>query len=152
MLNVVLSETTNTMSWLHPVLPWTDYFFTNNDEAERITHQADPVQQAEALRALGTKTAIVTLGKRGAILIGPEGRLRVGIYPVETVDATGTGDAFSAGFLYGVLQGESISRCLAMGTAMGASCVRSMGATTGVFNASELADFLRENPLEVEPV
>ncbi len=149
-LNVVLSETTDTTAWLHPVLPWTDYFFTNNDEAERITGQKSPVHQAEALRQLGTGTAIVTQGERGAILVNAETRLRAGIFPVETVDATGTGDAFSAGFLYGLLQGEPVNHCLTLGTAMGASCVRSMGATTGVFTASELEDFVKANRLEVE--
>lgn len=151
-LNVVLSETTDTMAWLHPVLPWTDYFFTNNDEAHRITHRAEPVNQAVALRELGAKTAIVTQGENGAVLIGPEARLQVGVYPVKTIDATGTGDAFSAGFLYGVLRNESVCRCLTLATAMGASCVRSMGATTGVFNSSELESFVDANPLEVKQI
>ena len=151
-LNVVLSETTDTMTWLNPVLPWTDYFFCNNDEARRITNQADPVRQAEALHSLGAKTVIVTQGEHGAILIGTGTRLRLGVYPVEPVDATGTGDAFSAGFLYGVLNGQPVSQSLKLGTAMGASCVRSMGATTGVFNFEELEAFVRANPLEVETI
>ena len=151
-LNVVLSETTDTMAWLHPVLPWTDYFFTNNDEAQRITHQTDPVKQAEALRELGTRTAIVTRGENGAVLVGPEARLQVAVYPVEPVDATGTGDAFSAGFLYGVLRNQSVGQCLTLATAMGASCVRSMGATTGVFNAAELESFVAASPLEVRQI
>ena len=149
-LNVVLSETTDTMAWLNPVLPWTDFFFTNNDEAERITHQTEPIEQAEALRSLGTRTAIVTQGERGAVLVGPDDRLKVGVYPVQTVDGTGSGDAFAAGFLYGVLQGKSVSQCLKFGTAMGASCVRSMGATTGVFDETELASFVRAHPILVE--
>lgn len=148
-LNVVFSETTDTMAWLHPVLPWTDYFFTNTDEAQRITSLTDPVKQAEALRELGTTTAIVTRGESGAVLMGPEARLRVGVYPVKPIDATGTGDAFSAGFLYGVLRHETVRRCLTFATAMGASCVRSMGATTGVFNAMELERFVEANPLDV---
>jgi len=151
-LNVVLSETTDTMAWLHPVLPWTDYFFTNNDEAYRITHQTDHVKQAEALRELGTRTAIVTRGENGAVLVGPEARLQVAVYPVETVDATGTGDAFSAGFLYGVLRNQSVGQCLTLATAMGASCVRSMGATTGVFNSTELESFVAASPLEVRQI
>jgi hypothetical protein len=33
---------------------------------------------------------------------------------------------------------------------MGASCVRSMGATTGVFNASELEEFVKTQPISIE--
>ena len=149
-LNVVLSDSTDTMAWLNPVLPWTDYFFCNNDEAERITGQTNTVKQAEALRDLGAKTAIVTQGERGSVLIGPSDRLHAGVFRVNTVDATGTGDAFSAGFLYGVLRGRTGADCLKLGAAMGASCVQSMGATTGVFNATELAEFVSANPLDIE--
>ena len=150
MLNVVLSETTDTIAWLHPVLPWTDFFFSNDDEAHRITHQTDSVSQAEALRSLGVRTAVVTSGDRGAVLISQDVRLRASVYPVTPIDGTGTGDAFAAGFLYGVRRNENVANCLRFGTALGASCVRSMGATTGVFNAIELAEFVRANPLSIE--
>jgi sugar/nucleoside kinase (ribokinase family) len=151
-LNVVLSEATDTMEWLNPVLPWTDLFCCNNDEAERITHQVETVRQAEALREIGAKTAIVTQGDRGSILVGPTARLRAGVYRVEPVDSTGTGDAFTSGFVYGLLRGDSVEQCLRLGSAMGASCVRSMGATTGVFNAQELAQFVQSNALSIDSI
>lgn len=150
MLNVVLSESTDTTAWLHPVLPWTDYFITNNDEARRITGQSDPIRQAESLRELGAKTAVVTQGEQGALLIGPNDRLRVGVYPVEAVDGTGTGDAFAAGYISGLLSGRTVRECLERGTAMGASCVQSMGATTGVFDAEQLDHFVATHSLPME--
>jgi len=36
---------------------------------------------------------------------------------------------------------------LAMGSALGASCVQALGATTGVFNREALTNFLSENEL-----
>lgn len=152
-LNVVISETTDTMAWLNPVLPWTDVFICNNDEAHRITQKTVPLEQAIALQNMGAKTSIVTQGEHGAVLIAPDGvQLRSGVYPVEPVDSTGTGDAFAAGYLYGVLRGESYATCLKLGTALGASCVRSVGATTGVFNAAELSDFVGSHTLSIEPI
>ena len=137
-------------AWLNPVLPWTDYFFCNNDEAERITGQSGAIEQAKALKELGVKTAIVTQGAQGAILVGDAMKLRSGVYPVQPVDGTGTGDAFASGFLYGLLRGKDLRECLKLGTAMGASCVQSMGATTGVFREQELLDHVRTNTLHVE--
>jgi sugar/nucleoside kinase (ribokinase family) len=150
MLNVVLSETTDTTAWMEPVLPWTDYFFTNDDEAARITGQSDPIEQAQALRTMGVMTAVVTRGAKGAVLVSPDARLRSGVYPVRPVDSTGTGDAFAAGFLYGLLRGQSVDQCLKLGSAMGASCVRSVGATTGVFHANELEEFVRTQSMLIE--
>ncbi len=151
-LNVVLSESTDTVEWLNPVLPLTDFFLCNNDEAARITRQTDPFQQAIALRAIGVGISVVTQGEKGAVLISDSERLHSGIYPVKAVDGTGTGDAFAAGFLYGVLKGNDLQECLRLGTAMGASCVRSMGATTGVFHADELVEFVRSRSLPIETI
>jgi sugar/nucleoside kinase (ribokinase family) len=92
----------------------------------------------------------VTCGSRGAVLASPTQRIQSGIYPVEPIDSTGTGDAFVSGFVLGLLNGFPIERCLQYGTAMGASCVRSMGATKGVFNARELADYVDSHPLTIE--
>ena len=76
--------------------------------------------------------------------------LTAAAYPVDCVDGTGGGDAFVAGYLYGLLQAASIGDCLAYGSAMGASCVRSMGATTGVYNRAELERFVRDHPLPIQ--
>lgn len=150
--NVVVPENADVTAWINPLLPWTDYFFCNDDEGKRITGESDPVRQAESLRNLGAKTSIVTCGERGSVLIGPNDRLKADVYRVQPLDPTGTGDAFASGFLFGLLRGESIGQCLKLGTALGASCVRSMGATTGVFNTSELADFVRANGLAIQSI
>jgi len=66
---------------------------------------------------------------------------------MEFVDGTGSGDAFAAGFILGLLQGVSMRRCVELGSALGASCVRKTGATAGVFTRFELEQFLSENKL-----
>ena len=68
---------------------------------------------------------------------------------VEFVDGTGSGDAFVSGYIHGLLHGESVPRCLELGSALGASCVQAVGATTSVFRAAELANFVREHPLDL---
>lgn len=146
-LDVVLPEQGDFWSQLEPVLPFTDFFFPNNDEAARITGIRDPLLQAEQFVRTGCRTAVVTCGSAGTILVNPEGKWRIGIHAVEAVDPTGTGDAFVAGFLYAHLHGHPPLKCLEYGAAMGASCVRTLGATTGVFRADELEAFVAGNRL-----
>ena len=148
-LDVVLPETGSLAGWIEAVAPWTDYFFPNNDEAERLCGETDPVRQARHFRDLGVREVVITCGSRGSLLLGPNGQLELGIYPVEAMDATGTGDAFVSGFVFGLLRGASTAECLRLGTAMGASCVRSMGATTGVFSARELLAYVETHLLPV---
>ena len=150
-LDVVLPDHGDFLAWIEAVLPWTDYFFPNNDEAALLLRgEADPKIQVQRFRAMGANTVVITCGSHGAIFASPDKQLKSEIYRVEPVDATGTGDAFVSGFVFGLLRSESAERCLQLGTAMGASCVRSMGATTGVFNARELLDYVEKSPLKIE--
>jgi sugar/nucleoside kinase (ribokinase family) len=84
------------------------------------------------------------------VLVGEGVRLRAEAYRVPFVDGTGGGDAFAAGYIAGLLRGLDAAGCLQMASAVGASCVRAIGTTTGVFTKAELEAFLRENTLKVE--
>lgn len=150
-LDVVLPESGNhLLDWISQVLPWTDYFFPNNDESTQLLQgESDPQHQVSRFRELGAKTVVITCGSQGAILASPTARLKSDVYPVTPVDATGTGDAFVSGYVYGILNHAPPEKCLALGTAMGASCVRCMGATTGVFDLPELHQFIARQSLVV---
>jgi sugar/nucleoside kinase (ribokinase family) len=137
---------------LEPVLPHVDVFLPNNHEAELITGLTDPVRQAEVFHRLGAQTAIVTLGDTGSVLVTDGLRVRAGTFSVPFVDATGGGDAFAAGYIDGLLRGQGPEECLRRASAVGASCVRAIGTTTGVFTAAECEDFLARHPLKVERV
>ena len=90
---------------------------------------------------------VVTCGSEGAVLVGESGRWQAGVYPVSFVDGSGCGDAFTAGYIYGLLQGLDARDCLRWGSALGASCVRAIGTTQGVFTSDETEAFLNQHEL-----
>jgi len=137
---------------LEPVLPLTDLFLPNRDESEMITGLSSPVEQARRFRDQGAGCAVVTCGSQGVVLADERRIVRAAAYDVPQIDATGGGDAFVAGYLYGRLQGRSADDCLKLGSALGASCVQSPGATTGVFRAPELEAFVAARPFHISPV
>ena len=149
-LDVVVAEQ-DVGRMLQFVLPLTDLFLPNTDEARFITGRADPLEQARCFRNGGAGTVIITGGRAGAWLVDRAGALHIPAHDVVQVDPTGGGDAFVAGYLYGLLQPAPVEDCLRYGSALGASCVRSAGATTGVIRAAELAEFVQTNRLSVEP-
>jgi sugar/nucleoside kinase (ribokinase family) len=151
-LDVVTPGPADYLPRLTPVLPQVDVFLPNNHEAELILGETDPLRQAERFHALGARTAIVTLGGGGSVLVGGGARLRAGAFAVPVVDATGGGDAFAAGYIAGMLRGLDAEGCLRVASAVGASCVRAIGTTTGVFTRAECEAFLQENPLHLERV
>ncbi len=151
-LDVVIPDPTNTWPALETVLPQTDVFLPNFDEAVLLTNLHDPIAQARKFRDAGAETVVITCGGSGAILHAGDNIWKSGIFPVDYVDGTGSGDAFAAGYIVGLLEGASPPRCLEIGSALGASCVRFPGATTGVFNRLELEEFLAKQRLEISSV
>ena len=135
---------------LAPVLPHTDVFLPNTDEAATITGLAAPAEQALRFHEAGAGTVVITCGGQGSLLVSAGERLRAGVYPVAFRGGTGSGDAFVAGYISGLLRGESTEGCLRWGTAVGASCVRSISATDSVFTRSEAEAFLSRERLAVE--
>ena len=151
-LDVVLYGDTDYWGRLEKILPETDFFMPNDDEAALITGLDNPIAQAERFCEAGAKNVVITCGSEGSYLIGEEGRLKSGIYPTEFVGGTGSGDAFDAGFIAGLLAGEDMAGCLRWGSALGASCVRSITATESVFTRPEAEAFMKQHELKVETV
>jgi sugar/nucleoside kinase (ribokinase family) len=137
---------------LEQLLPHVDVFLPNHHEGTVITGETDPIRQAEFFHRLGCGTAIITMGSDGAVLVQPNRRLRCGVYTVPFVDASGGGDAFDAGYIYGLLRGLDPEDCLRVASALGASCVRAIGTTPGVFTRPECEQFLGEQSLSIEAV
>jgi len=149
-LDVVVPGPGDYLPRLAPLLPQVDVFLPNDHEAALITGEKEPLRQAERFRELGAGTVIVTQGERGSVLVGPEVRLRAEAYQVPFVDGSGGGDAFAAGYMAGMLRGLGADECLCLASAVGASCVRAIGTTTGVFTRAECDAFLAANPLHIE--
>jgi fructokinase len=72
-----------------------------------------PEEYIQLFHDLGPETVVFTLGKDGSML-SHRGVLlgRLPARPVQVKDATGAGDAFWAGFLTALLDGNSLERCL----------------------------------------
>jgi len=149
-VDVVLPGPGDYWPQLRPILPHTDVFLPNSDEAAIITGQQDPWRQAEAFRQAGAHTVVITCGGEGSVLVAPGLRLQAGTFPTTYLGGTGAGDAFDAGYIVGLLSGQGPEHCLAWGSALGASCVRGIGATETVFTRAEAEAFLQANRLPIQ--
>ncbi|HEV2494091.1 MAG TPA: PfkB family carbohydrate kinase, partial [Terriglobia bacterium] len=148
---VIGAGTPASLASVEPVLPFTDLFLPNNDEAQMLTGRDDPSSQAEILARLNPGCTIaITLGRRGALVRSKDGVFRASAYAVESIDESGAGDAFTAGFITGLLQNWPIEQTLRLASAVGASCTRALGCTDGVFRFDEALDFVAGHPLEIE--
>ena len=115
-----------------PALPHCDLVTPGLAEALAITGEREAATAAARLRQLGAATVAITLGPDGCLVAGAGFEGRVPGYEVETVDGTGAGDAFAAGFLYGRLGGWPLERCARFANAAGALATTAVGAFEGV--------------------
>lgn len=151
-LDVVVPGPGAHLAQLSGLLPHVDVFLPNNHEAELLSGESEPLRQAEFFQRLGADTVVITLGSEGSVLVRKNLRLRAGVFPVNYVDGSGGGDAFDAGYIYGLLHRLPPEECLRVASALGASCVRAIGTTPGVFTQAECEQFLKENQLKIEKV
>jgi fructokinase len=94
---------------------------------------------------LGPRTVVLTMGKEGS-LISEDGRLlgHLPTRPVEVVDATGAGDAFWAGFLVALLDGNPLPRCLLFSREVAERKLRTVGPLPANVDRQRLYDRLPE--------
>jgi len=115
---------------LQDVLTQTDVFLPNEVELEAITKQSSV---PEALGSLenGRTLTIAKLGARGAVAHAAGELHAAPAFCVDTIETTGAGDSFNAGFLHAWLCGDGLDAALKMGCACGALSTRAVGGTAG---------------------
>jgi sugar/nucleoside kinase (ribokinase family) len=143
-------------SWafLRQALPWTDIFHCNADEAGSFVGEREPVRAAAAIRRLGAKTVLVTLGGEGSVAAVAGSVIRLPAFAVRVVDPTGAGDAFSAGVILNVhrlirrgrtaagLAAADWRGILLYASACGAVCATGVGTTAAV-QAAKVAALIK---------
>jgi sugar/nucleoside kinase (ribokinase family) len=149
-VDVVVPRQARSMTSLDYLLPHIDYFLPNIDEAHAFTGLRDPFDQIAALQSKGAHTVIVTGGAAGSSAGDGTGRWQAGAYRLDTVDPSGSGDAFAAGVITGIVRGWPVPDMLRFGAALGASAARAIGTTAGVFRSDEAAAFVAAHPFEVK--
>jgi sugar/nucleoside kinase (ribokinase family) len=131
------------MQLIGSVLPETDFFCPSIHEARAmlgLSESATPLELATALFAAGVREIVaLKMGEYGSFVMDKNGEHHsVGIANVPSIDGTGSGDAFIAGFLAARLKGLNLLEAAKCGNAAGAMCVRAVGAMTGITDWQEL--------------
>lgn len=97
----------------------------------------------QKILASGVKTLVVKRGKDGASVFQPgKDELKVPGFPVEVLNVLGAGDAFCAGFSYGLLNGWDLYKSVRMGNACGAIIVTRQGCANFMPDYQQVIEFI----------
>lgn len=130
-----------------------DLVVPNEFEAGLITGieqntDADARAAIKALKEMGCKNAIITLGGSGSAYgVGDDVHF-AGIYKVKRVDTTAAGDSFIGGICAKLCEGADLDSAVAYASAVSAIAVSRAGASVSIPLASEVQDFLKDHTIE----
>lgn len=126
-----------------------DILVVNETEAEIISGEKinDIGEEAmvDKLLALGAKTVVLTLGKKGCFLKNEHEFYMAPAFHVKALDTTAAGDTFCGALAAGLSRGYSWKEALKFATAAAAICVTRMGAQPSIPTEKEIHEFLSTN-------
>jgi len=122
---------------LKPLIERCMVFFPNEHEL-RLLSGKDYREGAETLLKEGVRIVAVKLGAQGCYVTDGEENHLIEPFKVEVADSTGAGDAFCAGFLYGMINNKTLRECGVLGNFVASRTLTRMGARNGLPRKDDL--------------
>jgi len=142
---IVSADIDNVYGGLPELLPFIDVMIGSKEFPRRVTGIDDKrAALIELQKRYGCAITGMTIGTAGAIVYCDGEFIESTGFeaPGGCKDTTGAGDAFHAGFLYGMLRGDDIETSLRFGNAVAAMKCSALGARTALPTEEQLQKFL----------
>ncbi|GAF04437.1 adenosine kinase [Saccharicrinis fermentans] len=107
------------------VAKYVDIHFANEEEAKAFTNKTH--QEALDEMAKDCNIAVLKLGKNGSLIKQAETTFEVGVIPAKSIDTTGAGDLYAAGFLYGLVNLMPLDKCGEIGALLSGNVIEVVG-------------------------
>ena len=121
--NVVESN----QAFLHDIVgKYVDIVFANETESKSFTKLDDPRAALDEIAKM-CDIAVVKVGKDGSMIKSGDEYHFIEAWPADTIDATGAGDTYAAGFLYAHSLGMPLRVCGEVGSIIAAKVVEVIG-------------------------
>lgn len=120
------------LSAIEPIIQNSFVMMPNALELELITGEREIPKGAQVLIDMGVEIVAVKMGDKGCYVSNGEEKMTLQPYKVPAVDTTGAGDAFDAGFLYGLVHNRTLEDCGKLGNFVASRSVMKMGARDGL--------------------
>ena len=111
-----------------------------------VTTPEEGIAAAKALQTQiskdGLSAVVLTLGEQGVLLCTSTQTTHIRAIPVEAVDTTGAGDAFSGALATTLANGDDLSEAVTFAVAAGAAAVTVLGATPSMPTHEKIEEIL----------
>ena len=121
---------------------YVDIVFANEEEARSLTGKEPHGALFEL--AGSCEIAVVKTGKKGSLILHRDQKHEVGVIDVVSIDTTGAGDLYAAGFLYGLLNDLSMENCGRIGSLLAGKVIGVMGPKISEATWKEVRALVKE--------
>jgi ribokinase len=123
---------------LRPLVKMAYVMLPNAGELEALTGKVDYGDGADVILNEGVHVVAVKLGSEGCYVATKKESCLIEPLKVRVIDTTGAGDAFNAGFIYGLINRKSLRNCGRLGNFVASRCIMKMGARTALPTLADL--------------
>ncbi|MCI5867688.1 MAG: carbohydrate kinase family protein [Methanosphaera sp.] len=117
--------------FINKFLKYTDILLINETELKMLT-QKDTLDSAVDAISSEVEILVVKRSTDGSFIKKGDEEYNIGIFNVDAIDTTGAGDAYNAGFLYGLLSGYNLHDSGIIGSYIAAKSTTKSGATSAI--------------------
>lgn len=120
-----------------PLIKRSCVVFLDKREAYQLTGK-NYRKAAQEIVKLGPEIVVITKGKEGSFVTDGKETFEQRARKVNVLDTTGAGDAFAAGFLFGLINGYDFKKNAQIGNALASFSIQKIGARAGLPNRKQL--------------
>lgn len=136
--NIPISVDAGSMREAMPeIASYSNFFLASSTFARQFLGRDDPGVACEEMAKLGPRVVCVTRGAEGYVALWDGKAVERPAFVVDTVDTTGCGDLFHAGFIYGILQKWGIEDSFDLAAWAAAMVSRDLGGRLSIPDVQE---------------
>ena len=144
--NASLYQIKEDSSKLKKILKGAENLVLNKEEAEELVGRNSTISK---LRELGPRIVCVTNGDEGSEIFDGYKTYKVEAHKTKCVEATGAGDAFASGFVFGLMKFRNIQKAAQIGTLNAESVIQYKGAKVGLLNFRGVSEMMRKRKVKI---
>ena len=111
---------------------------------QNVDSEEEVILAARKLQHFGVETLIISLGKRGALVLTQNESFRIPSFTVDAVDTTAAGDVFCDSLAVAIVEGRKLKEAIRFANSASALSVTKMGAQTSAPKRAESDQFLKK--------
>jgi sugar/nucleoside kinase (ribokinase family) len=143
----LIQARSETLAKVEPLMPYVDFFMPSIDETHALMGSADPETCARYFIDKGARACAVSLGADGSFVMTRDGlKFAVPAHDIQVRDTSGCGDAYTGGFIAGLVHDWDLRDCARLATATSAIVATGVGSGANLVSFDETVRVMNTTP------